>query len=340
MVVLMGIRDEELSQRLISRDTRASLQDVVNCCQLNEANQRTASDIHSSKSQLCTISSYKSNKCQMKKDTSHRTSASGYHEKPPTSHSISVTSEYCQFSTRHGPGKCPTAEHLSQCGYQGHWDKVAKCPTKDSQCHFCSKTGHYDENEGQWTGWFFSKGADVSVIGKQHLDLLRIPRSSLQPQASTTTLTADGSEMASPLGSFQATLHLDTRSCTAKIQVHQAIQTPFLSSAQCQELVIISPDFLKPILENQVKEELNSMVQQGIIKPAGEDSSDWCHPLIVAPKDRGVRMTVDLTHLYYQVSQTTHPSTMLFTTIRSVAPISMLLYHNGCFMWVLANGTS
>ncbi|KAK7068227.1 hypothetical protein SK128_025383 [Halocaridina rubra] len=59
MVVLMGFRDEKLIQRLISMDTRASLQVVVNCCHFYEATQSTASAIHSSPSHLCTISSYK-----------------------------------------------------------------------------------------------------------------------------------------------------------------------------------------------------------------------------------------------------------------------------------------
>ena len=36
---------------------------------------------------------------------------------------------------------------------------------------------------------------------------------------------------------------------------------------------------------NQVKEELDSMVAQGIIKPTGDDPSEWCHPLVVVPKN-------------------------------------------------------
>ena len=52
---------------------------------------------------------------------------------------------------------------------------------------------------------------------------------------------------------------------------------------------------------NQVKEELDSMVAQGIIKPTGDEPSEWCHPLIVVPKNSGVRITVDLTKLNSQV---------------------------------------
>ncbi|KAK7084072.1 hypothetical protein SK128_010733 [Halocaridina rubra] len=141
IVVLMGVRDEELIKCLILMETWASLKDVLNCCYTNEATQGTASAIHSSPSQLCTISSYKRTKSQTKEDSSHRTSDSGHRENPPTSHPTSVKSGPCQFCEhQHGPGKCPTAEvTCHNCG------NTAKCTTKDAQCHFCSKTGHYDK---------------------------------------------------------------------------------------------------------------------------------------------------------------------------------------------------
>ena len=59
--------------------------------------------------------------------------------------------------------------------------------------------------------------------------------------------------------------------------------------------------------QHQVKEELESMVKQGIITPVGDEPSDWCHPLVVVAKNRGVRITVDLTKLNSQVSRPTHP---------------------------------
>ncbi|XP_068246738.1 uncharacterized protein [Palaemon carinicauda] len=237
-------------------------------------------------------------------------------------------------------------------------------------------------------------GAEVSVVGPQHLDLLKIPRSSLKQFPTTVTLTADGSAMTPALGTFQATLTLGKQSCSAVIQVHDGVQTPLLSYSHCKELAIISPDFPKPILEvkhvkrckelplsattsptearefflrefkdvlvtkedlkttplqpmtgppmrihlkdgavpfavhtprqipfafrDKVKEELASMVTQGIIKPAGDEPSEWCHPLVVVAKDSGVRITVDLTKLNSQVSRPTHPSLTPFAAIRSV----------------------
>ncbi|KAG0718744.1 hypothetical protein GWK47_051865 [Chionoecetes opilio] len=92
-------------------------------------------------------------------------------------------------------------------------------------------------------------GADVTVIGMRHLQMLHIPLSSLQPLPSTTMLTADGSVMTPAVGCFYATLRLHGKSCTAKIQVHEGIQTPLLSYGHCMELAIISPAFPKPLLE-------------------------------------------------------------------------------------------
>ncbi|KAK7072100.1 hypothetical protein SK128_002544, partial [Halocaridina rubra] len=90
--------------------------------------------------------------------------------------------------------------------------------------------------------------ADVTGIGICHFELLRIPRTNLQPLPATTTLTANGSQMSPALGWLQDTLKLGNKSCIAKIQVHEGIQTFLLSFGHCQELGIISFDFPKPIL--------------------------------------------------------------------------------------------
>ncbi|KAK8382270.1 hypothetical protein O3P69_015299 [Scylla paramamosain] len=95
-------------------------------------------------------------------------------------------------------------------------------------------------------------GADVIVIGQRHLGMLQIPRSSLQPLSPVYTLTADGSEMAPPLGCFQATLRLGQWSYVAQIQVHEGIQIPLLFNSHCKELAIISPEFPKPILKSNM----------------------------------------------------------------------------------------
>ncbi|ROT64663.1 hypothetical protein C7M84_017381 [Penaeus vannamei] len=44
--------------------------------------------------------------------------------------------------------------------------------------------------------------------------------------------------------------------------------------------------------QDQVKEELDSLVQQGIISPVGDKPSEWCHPMGLVPKPgNGVRIT-------------------------------------------------
>ena len=73
--------------------------------------------------------------------------------------------------------------------------------------------------------------------------------------------------------------------------------------------------------QDQVKAELESMVSQGIIAPAGDDPSPWCHPMVVVPKaSGGVRITTDLSKLNGQVSRPAHPSPTPFAAIRSVHP--------------------
>jgi len=59
MILLMGVKNEELVQHLISMHADASLQEMVTCCRSFEATKDAASAIHSSPSQLCAVSSYK-----------------------------------------------------------------------------------------------------------------------------------------------------------------------------------------------------------------------------------------------------------------------------------------
>ena len=73
-------------------------------------------------------------------------------------------------------------------------------------------------------------------------------------------------------------------------------------------------------LRGQVKDQLDSMVEQGIIQPADDNPSEWCHPLVVVAKNKGVRITVDMTKLNRQVLRPTHPSPTPFDAVRSVPP--------------------
>ncbi|KAG0715202.1 hypothetical protein GWK47_001358 [Chionoecetes opilio] len=90
MVLLMGVRDEELIQRLISLDTGASLQDVVTCCRSFEVTRHTASVIYSSPSQLRAMSTYKKGRRHDKTPHSPQLPPSGQRVK--TQHRTAVPS--------------------------------------------------------------------------------------------------------------------------------------------------------------------------------------------------------------------------------------------------------
>lgn len=86
--------------------------------------------------------------------------------------------------------------------------------------------------------------------------------------------------------------------------------------------------------QDDVKKD--SMVAQGIITPADNEPSKWCHPLVAVGKPRGgVRITVDLAKLNRQVLRPVHPSPTprCCTSYRPKGPV--LLYY-GCLKWVLA----
>ena len=70
-----------------------------------------------------------------------------------------------------------------------------------------------------------------------------------------------------------------------------------------------------------MKAQLDSMVAQGVIAPAGDDPSPRCHPMVVVVKaNGGVRITTDLSKLNSQVSRPTYSSLTLFAATRRVSP--------------------
>ncbi|KAG0725445.1 hypothetical protein GWK47_038628 [Chionoecetes opilio] len=75
--------------------------------------------------------------------------------------------------------------------------------------------------------------------------------------------------------------------------------------------------------QRQVQGNLSRTTRQGIIKPAGDDPSEWCHPLVVVAKDKGVRITVDLTKLNSPNRPAQTPSCPTpFTAVRSCQPVT------------------
>lgn len=88
-----------------------------------------------------------------------------------------------------------------------------------------------------------------------------------------------------------------------------------------QPYAIHTPRLIPLAYQDWVKVHLDSMVAQGIIAPADEDPSFWCHPMVLVPKaSGGVRITTDLSKLNNQVSRPAHTSPTPFTANRSVDP--------------------
>ncbi|XP_066953187.1 uncharacterized protein [Macrobrachium rosenbergii] len=392
MVILMGIQDAELVQKIISLDTASSLQDVVTTCRSYEAAKNATSAIRAPPNQLRAVSAYK--KCKKK-----RASEATLPSKP-----ILTPATLCQSCARqHGPSDCPAANSTCKsCVCLGHWSRTIKCRATKAQCRLCHRIGHFDkccrekkknrqdgspsnsaarsnscktqdvpQNSCRRLGYPSSTapktpqpicvllscgdinsrlqmlpdtGADVTVIGQRHLESLGIPRSSLQPLPPTTMITADGSKMTPALE--LAIISPDFPKPIAEVKhVNRCKELPIsatTSPSAAKEYflrefadVLISKEDLKsappfaihtprqiPLaFRDQVKEELDSMVTQGIIKATGDDPSEWCHPLVVIAKNvTGVRITVDLSKLNSRVSCPAHPSPTPFTTIRSVDP--------------------
>ncbi|XP_068216653.1 uncharacterized protein [Palaemon carinicauda] len=408
MIIIMGVRDEELTQKLIALDTSASLATTVNECRSYEATRTATTAIRAPPSKLCAVSTYKKTK--------------GHGSKGATSHPNFNRDTSCLSCTKkHGSTeKCPAADSIcGNCAGKGHWKKTSKCPANKATCRHCGRVGHYDRccrqqmnakqggppkatppssrpsncrkvealstttcpspvpvsldltynGETSKILMLPDTGADVSVMGPQHLELLQITRNELQRSATSVTLTADGSQMTPALGTLKATLSLANRSCHAMIQVHEGIQMPLLSYAHCKELAIIPPDFPRPILQvvhvnrckdlplhanstpaeareyflrtfpdvlvskedlkaaplrsmagppmkihlkedavpfaihtprqipyafrEPVKIELDSMVQQGIIKPCGDEPSEWIHELLTRCRKNGITLNRD-----------------------------------------------
>lgn len=69
----------------------------------------------------------------------------------------------------------------------------------------------------------------------------------------------------------------------------------------------ISTPRIVPIhLREKVKEELNKMEMEGVIAPV-EKATDWCAPMVIAPKKDGIRICVDLGELNKSVKRQVHP---------------------------------
>ncbi|KAK4326307.1 hypothetical protein Pmani_003171 [Petrolisthes manimaculis] len=238
MVILMGVCDEELVQKLLSLDTTLSLQDIVNTCHTSEATRSATSAIRPPSSQ---INAHDKSKCSAADKTC------GHRGRLTRSPACPATNVQCH--------KCKRVGHFDRCC------RFKKPAPQDRDTTSYSKSSHQKTKHCRRVGspqktptlttvnliyggtttqldMLPDTGSDITVIGRRHLNMLQIPSSSLR--FPPPTFTADGSSMAPALGTCQALLSIGSRSCTATIYVHEDVQTPLFSYGHCQELAIIS----------------------------------------------------------------------------------------------------
>lgn len=79
-----------------------------------------------------------------------------------------------------------------------------------------------------------------------------------------------------------------------------------------------TPGEIPYTLHDAVKEQWQSMVEQGIIEPCGDDPSQ-CHPLMDVSQLNGVLIMVDLTKLNNQVASPIHSSMTPLAAIHTIA---------------------
>lgn len=130
-VILMGVKDEELVQRLTSLDSSSSLKDVLTICRSYEAARCATSAIRAPPTAVRAVSRYKKDKKSV----------------PTPSPTTSTPGLFCNnCGKQHGTQVCPAAQSTcNSCDRKGHWSLTVRCPAKRVQCNVCGRLGHYDK---------------------------------------------------------------------------------------------------------------------------------------------------------------------------------------------------
>ena len=73
---------------------------------------------------------------------------------------------------------------------------------------------------------------------------------------------------------------------------------------------------------DEVKQQLDDMVKKNIIRPLGDEPTNWCSPMVVVgkPNGNGVRICVDLTKLNKYVKRPNYPLTSPKEAVSSILP--------------------
>ncbi|XP_050709713.1 uncharacterized protein LOC126994436 [Eriocheir sinensis] len=286
-VLLMGVRDTELVQELIGTIPTHSLDDVVKQCYAFEAARNTASAIASPSPAVRATSQYKRDKKlkQRKarsptptKEACHSSNKSHVKGKCPAADSM------CHNCGKRGhwarTSRCPAKNaSCGKCGITGHYDQHCRKSkasgsekTKERReqgstesnnrssvrrVHSTSRappmppptisvTVTHHKGSGVLS-MLPDTGADVTVIGPEHLRSLGLSISDLQPSPTDPKYTADGSPMAPALGSLQVEISVKQKTTTVWMDVHEGTPNPLLSCHACRELALIPERFPQPI---------------------------------------------------------------------------------------------
>ncbi|XP_064088413.1 uncharacterized protein LOC135202891 [Macrobrachium nipponense] len=136
--ILVGIRNEELTKKLISMPTTATLEEVKLTCRAFEAAKKTTTELKAPQTSVRAVSNYKKQKMVAAKQPQPKKSYS--QEKNP-----SFSSRCKNCGQQHHSDTCKAASHKCRnCAKTGHFPYTAACPALAKECRVCYKFGHYD----------------------------------------------------------------------------------------------------------------------------------------------------------------------------------------------------
>ncbi|XP_068232144.1 uncharacterized protein [Palaemon carinicauda] len=136
--ILVGIRNEELTKKLISMNTTTTLEEVKLICRTFEAAKKTTTELKAPQTSVRAVSNYK----KLKKAFANPEQPKKNHQQEKTPSSSSRCKNCGQ---QHNSDTCKAVSHKCRnCAKTGHFSYTAACPALAKECRICHKFGHYD----------------------------------------------------------------------------------------------------------------------------------------------------------------------------------------------------